>query len=66
MPQQRSDQNEQYLNNLKVLASQWSLSKTKKKAFSSCINKKNKLREKETNLNSHEFEDVFLSFFKQI
>lgn len=44
----------------------WHLSREQKKAFSSCINKNNKMREKETNLNSHEFEDVFLSFFKQI
>lgn len=67
MSQQRSDQNvaaeksEVLFNNRKVLASQWS----QKKAFSSCINK-NKMREKETNLDSHEFEDVFLSFVKQI
>lgn len=31
-----------------------------------CINKHNKTRKKDTNLNSHEFEDVFLSFFEQI
>lgn len=42
------------------------LSRTKIKAFSSCIYKNDKMRGKEPNLNAHEFEDVFLSFFKQI